>query len=91
MWGCNDESCISIAAALHAAYACPATRYLDLDGSFDLRNIPTLQNNEPLQSISQVTPCYFISEEDWGMWAQVRIGNTTAWVDTSTVRLDAAP
>lgn len=36
MWGCMDESCVSIAAALHAALACPATRYLDLDGSFDL-------------------------------------------------------
>jgi len=36
MWGCMDESVISIAAALHAAYAAPATRYLDLDGSFDL-------------------------------------------------------
>ena len=36
MWGCNDESDISIAAALHAAYASPATRYIDLDGSFDL-------------------------------------------------------
>jgi L-alanine-DL-glutamate epimerase-like enolase superfamily enzyme len=36
MWGCMDESRISIAAALHAALACPATRYLDLDGSFDL-------------------------------------------------------
>ena len=35
-WGCNDESIVSIAAALHAAYACPNTRYLDLDGSFDL-------------------------------------------------------
>jgi L-Ala-D/L-Glu epimerase len=31
-----DESCISIAAALHAAFASPATRFLDLDGSFDL-------------------------------------------------------
>jgi L-alanine-DL-glutamate epimerase-like enolase superfamily enzyme len=31
-----DESRISIAAALHAAFACPATRYLDLDGSLDL-------------------------------------------------------
>jgi L-alanine-DL-glutamate epimerase-like enolase superfamily enzyme len=40
MWGCNDESVISIAAALHAAYACPATRYLDLDGSFDLARDP---------------------------------------------------
>jgi L-alanine-DL-glutamate epimerase-like enolase superfamily enzyme len=36
MWGCMDESCISIAAALHAAFASPATRFLDLDGSFDL-------------------------------------------------------
>ena len=36
MWGCMDESRISITAALHAALSCPATRYLDLDGSFDL-------------------------------------------------------
>lgn len=36
MWGCMDESRISIAAALHVALASPATRYLDLDGSFDL-------------------------------------------------------
>jgi len=36
MWGCMDESIISITAALHAAYASPATRYIDLDGSFDL-------------------------------------------------------
>ena len=36
MWGCMDESCISIAAALNMAYACPNTKYIDLDGSFDL-------------------------------------------------------
>jgi L-alanine-DL-glutamate epimerase-like enolase superfamily enzyme len=35
-WGCNDESIIGITAALHAAFACPHTRYLDLDGSLDL-------------------------------------------------------
>jgi L-alanine-DL-glutamate epimerase-like enolase superfamily enzyme len=40
MWGCNDESVVSIAAALHAAYASPNTRYLDLDGSFDLARDP---------------------------------------------------
>ena len=36
MWGCNDESIISISAALHAAFACAHTRYIDLDGSLDL-------------------------------------------------------
>lgn len=36
LWGCMDESVVGIAAALHAAFASPATRYLDLDGSFDL-------------------------------------------------------
>ena len=36
MWGCMDESIISISAALHCALSSPATKYLDLDGSFDL-------------------------------------------------------
>lgn len=35
-WGCNDESIASISAALQIAYACSNTRYLDLDGSFEL-------------------------------------------------------
>lgn len=39
-WGCNDESLISIAAALHIAYACSNTKYLDLDGSIEI-----LENN----------------------------------------------
>ncbi len=40
MWGCMDESVVGIAAALHIAYACKATRYLDLDGSLDLARDP---------------------------------------------------
>ncbi len=36
MWGCNDESVISITAALHAALSSANTKYIDLDGSFDL-------------------------------------------------------
>ena len=35
-WGCNDESIVSITAALHAAFSCAHTKYIDLDGSFDL-------------------------------------------------------
>jgi L-Ala-D/L-Glu epimerase len=35
-WGCNDESIVSITAALHAAFSCSNTKYIDLDGSFDL-------------------------------------------------------
>lgn len=35
-WGCNDESIVSITAALHAAFSCKNTKYIDLDGSFDL-------------------------------------------------------
>jgi L-alanine-DL-glutamate epimerase-like enolase superfamily enzyme len=42
MWGCMDESVVGIAAALHAALASPATRYLDLDGSFDLARDPAV-------------------------------------------------
>ncbi|MBN9286864.1 MAG: dipeptide epimerase [Gammaproteobacteria bacterium 39-13] len=38
MWGCMDESIISITAALHAAFSSPATKYIDLDGSLDLEN-----------------------------------------------------
>ena len=35
-WGCNDESIVSITAALHAAFSCAHTKYIDLDGSLDL-------------------------------------------------------
>lgn len=35
-WGCNDESIVSITAALHVAFACSNTKYIDLDGSLDL-------------------------------------------------------
>lgn len=37
-WGCNDESAVSITAALHAAFSCSNTKYIDLDGSLDLGN-----------------------------------------------------
>ncbi len=35
-WGCNEESIVSITAALHTAFACANTKYIDLDGSLDL-------------------------------------------------------
>lgn len=37
-WGCNDESIVSITAALHTAFSCSNTKYIDLDGSLDLGN-----------------------------------------------------
>ena len=37
-WGCNDESIVSITAALHTAFSCVNTKYIDLDGSLDLGN-----------------------------------------------------
>ena len=36
MWGCFDESKLSISAALHTALSCENTEYIDLDGFFDL-------------------------------------------------------
>jgi len=39
-WGCNDESVISISAALHAAFSCTHTKYIDLDGSIGLLSDP---------------------------------------------------
>ena len=36
MWGCFDESKVSISAALHIALSCKNTHYIDLDGFFDL-------------------------------------------------------
>ncbi|MBO6795441.1 MAG: dipeptide epimerase [Balneolaceae bacterium] len=36
MWGCNDESIVSITAAMHLAFSYPHTKYIDLDGSLDL-------------------------------------------------------
>lgn len=36
MWGCNDESRISITAALNIALCSKRTKYIDLDGSLDL-------------------------------------------------------
>lgn len=46
MWGCNDESRISITAAMTMAYASANTRYLDLDGSFDLAYDPAVSGFE---------------------------------------------
>lgn len=40
MLGCNDETRISIAAALHFSLAMPGVRYIDLDGHMDLADDP---------------------------------------------------
>lgn len=64
-----------------------ARQITPLAGSFDLRGIPTLANNAPLQTIDQAVDAYVITEADWGLWAQVRLDDVIAWIDTSTVTL----
>ena len=61
-----------------------------LAGSFDLRAIPTLLNNEPLDTITQESTGWFITDVEWGVWAQVKLGSVVAWIDTSTVRVTEA-
>ncbi len=62
-----------------------------LSGSIDLRSIPTRQDNQPIQTISQSISCSFITDLDWGGWAQIKLNDdTTGWVDTTTVRLTAS-
>ncbi len=61
-----------------------------INGTFVLRSIPTLVNNDPLKNISEATACFFITDVNWGAWAQIKLGDITAWVDTSSVRLEAA-
>ncbi|MCC6801884.1 MAG: hypothetical protein IT319_03280, partial [Anaerolineae bacterium] len=61
---------------------------IPLAGSFEVRTVPTRANNSPIQIVASAINGYFIVEADWGTWVQVKIGNTTAWVDTSTVRLE---
>ena len=61
-----------------------------INGSFDLRSIPAVGNNNPLETISQPISCSFIIAGEWGTWAQIEVGSVIAWVDTSTVSLKAA-
>lgn|GEM_PF-3614481 len=58
--------------------------------SFAVRGAPTL-TAAVLQAIGEPTAVSFISEVDWGVWAQVKIGDTIGWVDASSVRLEATP
>lgn len=55
LWGCSDESSIGIAAALHTAFACPATRFLDLDGHLDLARDPARGGFEIDEGVMRLT------------------------------------
>lgn len=66
-------------------------RATPIGDGFDIRNIPTIINNNPLQTIRESVPCYYIQKENWGAWAQIKLGSTIAWVDTSTITLEETP
>lgn len=55
MLGCNDETRISIAAALHFSMAMPGVRYIDLDGHMDLADDPASGGFEISDGIMQLT------------------------------------
>ena len=44
-----------------------------------------------LEAFGDPTPVMFISEVEWGVWAQVKINDTIGWVDATSVRLEAGP
>lgn len=44
-----------------------------------------------IEIISEATAVSYISAVEWGVWAQVKIGDTIGWVDATSVRLEAAP
>lgn len=55
MIGCNDETRVSIAAALHVAQALPGVRYIDLDGHLDLAHDPGAHGFTVRNGIMQLT------------------------------------
>ncbi len=57
--------------------------------SFELRSVPTVLNNDPIQIVAEATSGSLLTDPDWGVWAQIKLGNTTAWIDTSTVLIKA--
>lgn len=61
-----------------------------MNGSFELRSVPTLLNNDPIEILTEPAPGYLVTDPNWGVWAQVLIGTTTAWIDTSTVTIKVA-
>ncbi len=62
-----------------------------MGGSFEVRGAPTTLNNDPIQTFVEATPGYIVTDSDWGVWAQIMVGTTTAWLDTSTVTIKVAP
>jgi hypothetical protein len=58
-----------------------------LDTRFSIHAAPALNTAPPLLTVSETTDAAFITALEWGIWAQIRLGDTIGWVDTSTVRL----
>lgn len=68
MWGCMDESRIAIAAALHTAFACAATRFLDLDGHLDLARDFALGGFTLERGVLRVLDAPGLGVQDEGGW-----------------------
>ncbi len=61
-----------------------------MNSSFELRSVPTVLNNDPIQTITQAMTGSLLTDPGWGVWAQIMLDDTTAWIDTSTIQIKAA-
>lgn len=59
-----------------------------LGASFDLYADPA-SGDAPIQTVSEAVSADVILEADWGAWAQVKLADVTAWVNSSTVYMEA--
>ncbi|MEP7292635.1 MAG: hypothetical protein ABI835_12690 [Chloroflexota bacterium] len=62
---------------------------MPLAASFALYASPIL-TDVPIRTVEQAMEIAFITQIEWGIWVQVRLGDTIGWVDRSTVRLAAS-
>lgn len=58
-----------------------------IESIVNLRAQPEVYNNDPVYTVREQTRVWVVQDPAWGDWAQVKLGNTLAWVHTGFARL----